>query len=217
MKFKIGNELLKDIEMTGDMDVPVVLMGDNASGKTTIMKNLCGICIPKKGYIEYDEKNAFTYPIPFIKYLKWKRYINSNVLYFESADFLEQKISINENISYYGRLMKADKESVKSYLKKMNFEEAFDKPVSVLSDGSKQKVALSLVFSTDKKIILLDEPEKHLDKISVSELYDILKKMRGKCVLFSSHGTPESLKDFSICKIVRNKEGVIISDNSRTI
>lgn len=80
MNIKISiDSLLKDICILGDINNKIALIGNNGSGKTTILKCLAGVCMPTVGKIDYYDNVSFTYPINFFDYNKWIRYIKNNV------------------------------------------------------------------------------------------------------------------------------------------
>lgn len=168
MELKIKNVLFEDIDITVNHGETLAMIGKNGIGKSKLLKQLCGIFMMEDGMIKYDDNNCFQFPLSFISFVKWRRYIRHNVVFCENTDFLMRNLTIRENIDYYCGIMGANIDKVYFYLNELSMNEPNDKCVSILSDGSKQKLALSLVLASDKKLVLLDEPEKNLDLSSIS-------------------------------------------------
>lgn len=68
-------------------------------------------------------------------------------------------------------------------------EADLDRPARVLSQGTREKLALALVFAREAPLYVLDEPEAHLDPIVRKVLEDRVGELReaGKAVLFATH------------------------------
>lgn len=184
MNVLLKSEFMNELEIDFKEDEIVAIRGKNATGKTTLLKYISGLLVIHDGKIKYDDYNIFNFPMKFFDYVKWKRYIRKNIVYFESSDFLIEELSINEKLN---------------------------KKVKVLSKGSKQKLALAMILSSKKKYLFMDEPENNLDDESVETLYKIMltKMVKDKTyILFASHKSISDLRLFKIYNLERNEKGV---------
>lgn len=211
MNVLLKSEFMNELEIDFKEDEIVAIRGKNATGKTTLLKYISGLLVIHDGKIKYDDYNIFNFPMKFFDYVKWKRYIRKNIVYFESSDFLIEELSIKENISYFGKLMKINDQQVVNYLNELSINEKLNKKVKVLSKGSKQKLALAMILSSKKKYLFMDEPENNLDDESVETLYKIMltKMVKDKTyILFASHKSISDLRLFKIYNLERNEKGV---------
>lgn len=209
MELKIKNELFKDIDITANHGEALAMIGENGIGKSMLLKQLCGIFMMKNGIIKYDDNICFQFPLSFVAFVKWRRYIRHNVVFCDNADFLIKNLSIRENIDYYCGIMESNIEKVFFYLNELSMNESNEKCVSILSDGSKQKLALSLVLASNKNLVLLDEPEKCLDLNSIRKLYSLFEGLSEKCIIFSTHSKLVELNNFKVYEIKKSNKGII--------
>lgn len=185
--------LLDNIKISADMGNKIALKGSNGSGKTTILKCLAGMCMPTKGKIDYDETASFTYPLNFMCYLKWTSYIKNNVFFIDGAELFYKDMSIEENIKYFTSMGSYNFNSLYEDLDRYKIEESLKKPLKLLSEGTKQKLLILFALHCKKKIILIDEPEKNLDKDSIVRFYKDLKNITDKIVIIATHKDLEEI------------------------
>jgi len=171
------NIVLNDIDLKVKPNNVTTIVGPNGSGKTTIIKCILGMLIPKRGKIYIDNINiskSHTYR-NYITYLPQVESFPPNLKVHELLDMI--KNLRNNDISY---LLLVNHFNLKQYLQHRT---------STLSKGTRQKINLVITFMFDCPIIILDEPTAGLDPISViklKELIDIEKK-KGKTILITSH------------------------------
>ena len=174
-----NKEVLIDVNFVLMPGKIVGLIGDNGSGKTTIMKILSGLYeydsgtienIPYKGKI-IDVANLIEAPA-FISTMT----VRQNLKYF-----IDLKIENDDDFVYYCNLFDIDFLDIK---------------YGKLSLGMKQKVAILYLFLKKAKLLLIDEITNGLDERFVSTFYNELKDYVNKYntyVLISSHKISELL------------------------
>lgn len=172
-------EILKDVSLEVNRGEAVGLVGGNGSGKTMLMKCICGIHRSFLGKIivldkrickelEFPPQTGFIIEAPgFLPYLNG--YENLKVL----ADIKEiiGKKEIMESMELVG-LDPKEKKSVKKY-----------------SLGMKQRLGLAQALMEKPQILILDEPFNGLDKHMVEKMRQVLikQKQEGKTILLASH------------------------------
>jgi len=173
----------------------VGLVGDNAAGKSTLMKILSGAYIADQGEIWMNgNKVHISNPVD-------SRNLGIEMLYQNFA--LAGNINIYQNI-YLGR------ELTRNYLgglfkildKKMMADRSYElisklkidvhrvtKRVKELSGGQQQSVAIARVIAFDAKLIIMDEPTANLGIKEVGRLLDLIRRLKdqGISVIFISH------------------------------
>lgn len=159
----------------------VCLLGENGTGKTTLLKILSNI-IPCEMTLDFcEEKNTFV-----------KNQI-SNIGFIADKPFLYEDLTGLENIKFYANLFNTDKpvyiSLVKKLCKEFSLKDSLNTKVREYSLGMKHKLFFALIVSRNLKLILLDEPLNAFDKDSRSIALTELKKMshKGCFMMFTTH------------------------------
>ncbi|AFG34812.1 ATPase component of ABC transporters with duplicated ATPase domain [Fervidobacterium pennivorans DSM 9078] len=156
--------LLKDVTFTVFEKDKIGIVGPNGSGKTTLLKIILGL-IKASGKLEfgYNVKPAFV--DQFIEKLDP-----------ESTVFDEIFEEMPDKPDYV----------IRAYAGRFGFihEDVF-KPISTLSGGERQILALSKVLLQKPNVLILDEPTNHMDLQTVEALEKALKEYQGSVILVS--------------------------------
>ena len=156
------------------------LVGPNGAGKTTLLEALAGRP-PQPGRVRllgtgHDRRRAF---LKRLAYLPEARALPPFLAGRTAARLAEE---LWQQPGLYLRFLQE--------AARLGLAEAdLDRPARVLSQGTREKLALALVFSREARLYLLDEPEAHLDPIVRNVLENRLAELRaaGKAVLFATH------------------------------
>ena len=177
LDFSYEEELLKDLSFSVKKGEIAFLSGKNGAGKSTLVKLICSFLKAKKGEIRFAENTKIGYLAqnPVYSFLKdtlvddYKYFLKKNNLGIEKLNEFFEKF---DSYSSLRALLKVN-------------------PLD-LSGGERAKAAMFKMLLLEKNLILLDEPEKHLDKKSTEELSGVLKKLAdtGISFLIISH-TPD--------------------------
>ena len=171
-----GVSLLTDINLALESGHIYGFVGDNGSGKTVLFKVLLGL-------VDGREQKDLMQDVGFI--IERPEYIP----YYSAKKNLEI-------IAAYRKV--ADDQRICTVLEMFGLDPSDKKAVGKYSLGMKQKLALSMAFLEDPKVLILDEPLSALDADSVQEARKRIleEKERGKLVLIASH-YPEDIQ--SLC------------------
>jgi hypothetical protein len=160
------------------------IKGKNGSGKTMLLRAVCGLIKPTEGLVRVSGKQ-----------------IGKDVTFPDSVGVLIENPGFIPSLSGYDNLkMLADikgligKEEIEAAMEKVGLEKAcFKKKYKTYSLGMKQKLGIAAAIMESPELILLDEPTNALDEESVRKLLDILKeeKERGACIILASHDMEE--------------------------
>ena len=158
-------------------------VGENGSGKTTIMRMLTGIARPSKGtYTLCDVKS--TSP----KISSTRKQISAIV---ETVSFIPT-MNATDNIKYQELYLgiKLSKQERADLLKSVHLHEVGKKKVGNFSLGMRQRLGIALALMNKPRFMLLDEPMNGLDPQGIAELRDLLIKINREqhiTILISSH------------------------------
>jgi len=161
--------VLKNISFDIKEGESVVLLGNNGCGKSTLLKLLSGLIEPKSGTYSY-RGNAVTK-----KYLKANnRDFRKEVsILFQTPDTMLFNPTVYDEIFFTIREFGVSADA-KEIAREFKIEHLLDKSPLKLSGGEKQKVAFAVIFATNPKLLLLDEPTANLDPRSTGWFIDFL-------------------------------------------
>lgn len=158
-------------------------VGENGSGKTTIMRLLTGLAEPTSGSYElFGLKNSD----PRI-YEKRK-----NISAIVETTSLVPTLTAKQNIRYFELYsgIELTEEQRDELLAKVNLHDVEGKKVRNFSLGMRQRLGIALALVSKPKLMFLDEPMNGLDPEGIAELRDLLIELNQKdgiTVLISSH------------------------------
>lgn len=171
--------ILRDINMTLKYGTVYGLNGINGSGKTMIMKIICGLVVPTSGQIIIDEKKINTVT----------RFPDSIGVLIENPVFLPYYTGF-ANLKLLGDIKgKISDDEIKEQMKRTGFNLADDKMFRKYSLGMKQKLGIAAAVMEKPNIILLDEPFNGLDADSIQKVKKIIleEKERGALIILTCH------------------------------
>jgi ABC-type multidrug transport system ATPase subunit len=102
-------------------------------------------------------------------------------------------MSVQSTMAFYARLKKVNSPRIQMVLEELGLIEHVSKPVSALSGGLKQRLALGIALLSDPPILLLDEPTANLDTQGRRDYLALLAALHRaqKTILFASHRVEE--------------------------
>lgn len=160
----------------------IVLTGPNGGGKTTLLRLLAGLLPPTCGRID-RRKGTVTGYLP--QYRHVDRRFPSTV-----ADMVLTGMECRKRP--WQRFSAAHRAQAAEALQLFGLTELAGRPISDLSGGQWQRTLLARAFAPDPDILLLDEPETHLDEEWCARLYAALtaRSPRTATVMVSHHDDP---------------------------
>lgn len=132
------------------------ILGANGSGKTSLLRTLCGLLAPAQGDILWNGQ-----PIRLLGDV-----YRSAISYLGHVNAIKDDLNAIENLSFTSRIAGIEVSSEKVYdaLKQMGVASCDQLPVKILSQGQKRRIALARLLLTKSKFWLLDEPFAALDQ-----------------------------------------------------
>lgn len=150
-----------DIGFTVEKGEILALIGENGSGKTTVLNLVSGLVTPDQGTISLDGRQFFA--CDNVNVPTEAR----NIGYMFQNYALFPHMSVYDNVAFGLRTRKMSprevEKKVRLMLEQRGLWELRDEKATQLSGGQKQKVALSRALVIDPCVLLLDEPLSSLD------------------------------------------------------
>jgi len=155
------------------------IVGNNGSGKTVLMKCICGFLIPTEGRIIVNGKHIGV-DVDFPQDLG---------LIIETPGFLPN-LSGLKNLEILASLnRKIGLSEVAGAIRRVGLDPLMKKPVSKYSLGMRQRLGIAQAIMENPTLLILDEPLNGLDKHGVKEMRTLIRGLRdeGKTILLASH------------------------------
>jgi ABC-type sugar transport system ATPase subunit len=187
-------QALRGVDLTLRRNEVLGLVGDNAAGKSTLMKVLSGAYIPDGGEIRLDgQKTTFDNPMDARRQgieMVYQDYALANNLDVSANVFMGREVARiklgplgvmdyphmeQETISLLNRL-------------KINIPSVRQK-VERLSGGQRQAVAIARATAFDAKVIIMDEPTAALSVAAIDQVLELVQELKaqGASIIIISH------------------------------
>jgi len=211
-KLKFGyvkDKIILDIEnLTIKKNKIYLLLGKNGSGKTTLLKILAGLIKTKdiKLYLKDKQSNSIR------KALKQKTvYVHQHPIMLMGDVFY--------NIAYPLKIVGTKKDEIMNQVNpiiaKLSIDHLSSKNSREISTGEAQKVAIARAITTNREILLLDEPIANIDKDSLLKIEGLLlEQKKSKTIILSSHNT---FLDYRMCDYIITLENGRTLENAKTL
>lgn len=186
--------VLKDVSRSFERGRIHGIVGNNGSGKTVLMKCICGFLIPDSGSITVNgERVGVDVDFP-----------RDMGLIIETPGFLPNMTGV-KNLEILASLnKKIGLEEIAAAIRRVGLDPLMKKPVGKYSLGMRQRLGIAQAIMEDPALLILDEPLNGLDKHGVAEMRQLIKglKEQGKTILLASHnqGDIDELCD-TVCEM----------------
>lgn len=157
------------------------VLGENGSGKSSLLRLLCGLLTPEDGAILWGGKKIKQDAENYL----------SNLTYIGHLNGLKDDLTALENLQISARLAgnSVIESKALAALAAIGIERCANLPVRVLSQGQKRRVALARLWLTESQLWILDEPFAALDTTSVNVLASRLSEhmSNGGMTIITTH------------------------------
>lgn len=185
------------------------LVGQNGSGKTSLLKILCGYTWPTTGevtvlgnrYGEVDLREVR-------KSIGWVSTSFMAQLHEHETAYRIVLSGREATIGLYTAPSEEDRKKAMELLVTFGCERLKDRPYSALSQGERQKVLIARALMASPRLLILDEPCTGLDLLSREQLLDMIEQIAhqpgGPTLLYVTHHIEEILPCFTHTLLLKN-------------
>lgn len=174
-----NNKILDNVNLTFESGHVYGLVGRNGSGKTMLLRAICGLIFPDSGKVIIDGKQ-----------------LHKDISFPESCGIIIENTDLLPNFSAFDNLKMlseikntANDNMIKSAIKSVGLDPDSKKKVKTFSLGMKQRLSIAQALFENPDILLLDEPTNALDEDGVNDVRRILleQKKKNKLIIIASH------------------------------
>lgn len=158
------------------------IAGGNGSGKTSLLRILCGLLSPGEGRVRWKDEDI----------QRLREEYSTQLVYLGHAPAVKDDLTAAENLSIACRIAGAEpaESAVREALERFGLPASTARPVRLLSQGQRRRAALArLVLSAERPLWLLDEPFSALD-VAAARLTETLigqHLARGGAAVYTTH------------------------------
>ena len=184
----------KDLTATDGLDLSVehgelfALLGVNGAGKTTAIKMLSCLTLPTSGSASVGGYDVITE----------SHRVKEIIAVSPQESAIALNLSVRENLEFICGIHGFSKEKADEKLNeishRLGLDEILDKRASKLSGGCQRRLSIAMALISEPGVLFLDEPTLGLDVISRSELWDIIRSLKGNTtILLTTHYMEEAV------------------------
>ena len=178
--------LFRDLSFSVKEREMLYVRGENGSGKTSLLRILCGLMAPVEGEIRWNGEDV----------KKLGEEFNRDLLYLGHRLGIKADLTAVENLLVNSSLAghPVTEDEAWDALGEIGLKGREDLPTKVLSQGQQRRVALARLLVSKAKLWILDEPFTALDVKAVAQLQDVLARHLEKdgIIILTTH------QDFSV-------------------
>jgi iron complex transport system ATP-binding protein len=154
----------------------VAIVGQNSSGKSTLLKTISGVLPVQSGATYLLGKKQSDWEL---------RARAQRVAMVSSEEYFAFPFTVREVVAmgrtpftnWFGRERAEDREAIQAAMDSADVSRLAERVVSELSSGERQRVLLARALAQEPQILLLDEPTAHLDVGHEWDLFDLLARL----------------------------------------
>ncbi len=176
-------EILNDVSVSFEAGKIHGLIGRNGSGKSMLLKCICGFVSPSSGNVFVEGK----------KIGKDVDFPEETGVIIETPSFIPYYSGYRNLKILMGLNHKVDKNKIYQAMETVGLDPKLKRHVNKYSLGMRQRLGLAQAIMEDPRLLVLDEPFNGLDKEGVAEMRSYLLNLReeGKTILLTSHSAED--------------------------
>lgn len=173
------NEVLKNVSITCESGKIYGLIGRNGSGKTVLLKSICGLVVPTSGEVRV-----------------WGKIVGKEVDFPDNIGFIIESPGFLLQESGFSNLMhlasirgKIGVDEVQESMNIVGLDPNLKRQVGKYSMGMRQRLGIAQAIMEKPNLLILDEPMNGLDNQGVHHIRSVLKTLKenGTTILLASH------------------------------
>ena len=149
-----GAAVVRGVNLTVRAGEAVQIFGRNGAGKSSLLNVFAGLTKPTAGRMRWFSEDGAAAPRPPL----------GSVLFLGHRLPVKSALTVSENLAFWMRLYRADKEVAMPTLSQVGLKELVDTPAANLSAGQKKRLDFARALISRRPIWFLDEPTASIDE-----------------------------------------------------
>jgi iron complex transport system ATP-binding protein len=199
-----------NISFSAQSGETVALIGPNGTGKSTLLRTVCGILPVRSGTCLLRGKQIQKYA---------PRELSRMISFVSTETFRVANMSVAALVAYgrfpytnwTGKLNETDQRIVAEAMEKAGISHLAQRMVTQVSDGERQRAFIARAVAQDTPVMILDEPTAFLDISNKYEIFHLLHEIArrdGKTVILSTHDMNIALREMDKLWIMTETENL---------
>ena len=191
------------IDFQVDRGEIVGLLGPNGAGKTTTFRMTCGMIEPDAGKVLLGGIDVTDWPM-------YRRARDGGMGYLAQESSVFRKLSVENNLlgvmEMLGMNRKASRARCEELLDQFGIARLRKSKAMSLSGGERRRLEIARCLVSDPELILLDEPFTGIDPVTVDNIQEIIRNLRGRgiSILITDHQVRETLQITDRSYVIRD-------------
>jgi simple sugar transport system ATP-binding protein len=185
-----NHRVLSGVDLSVDAGEVLALLGDNAAGKSTLMKVLSGAVVPDAGRVAIDGREV-TAPSPRRMRELGVEMVYQDLSLCDTVDVAHNLFLGREVVGRFGLMdERAMHERAAALLQSLDIRVPSTRQrVDTLSGGQRQAIAVARAVTFRPRVLILDEPTSALGVAEVEQVLSLIRRVRdqGVAILFITH------------------------------
>lgn len=176
--------IFKKLNFTIPQKAKIAIIGENGTGKTTLLNLILRLREPTEGEILLENKNINSFPIK--EYRALFGTVTQKIHLFNDTIYNNLCLYQEMNQCYIDELLRLS--GLDDLVKNVSLQYTVGTEGSMLSGGQRQKIALARALSRNTPFIIFDEATSNIDSLSTQKIINLLsKELKEKTVLLVTH------------------------------
>ncbi|HEY3065845.1 MAG TPA: ABC transporter ATP-binding protein [Methylomirabilota bacterium] len=166
----------RDLSFHVDDGEIVTLVGANGAGKSTTMRAVAGVLLPRAGRIHFDGRDVTRLPA-------WER-VELGIALVPEGRRIFPFLTVRENLEMGAFKHRGDAARTRALMQRMlamfpRLGERTTQAAGTLSGGEQQMLALARAMMSEPRLLCLDEPSLGLAPMMVREIFQTIRRING--------------------------------------
>jgi len=181
--------LLSEVNSNVHAGELIAVIGRNGTGKSTLIRTLCGLQAPIGGNIILDGNDYNSYNL--MEKARKISFVSTEIIQLNHMRVIELvALGRHPYTGWFGNMDRADIDIINSAIDSVGLASMAEEFMNQISDGERQRAMIARALAQDTGILLLDEPTAFLDILHRHELVHLLytlTRKEKKTIIFSTH------------------------------